>query len=122
MTLEEALTEEHKLHGTQAMLEHYGALKDRYHGRGTYDFSERSLNNLGYAFLGKGDYETAIAIFRLNVAQFPESGNVYDSLAEAYMTKGHTELAVIYYVRSLEINPENGNALEKLEELRKKSE
>ncbi len=121
MTLGEALTEEYLLHGTRAMLDRYVALKDRYYGRGTFDFSEGTLNNLGYEFLGRGELEPAIAIFKLNVAQFPESGNVYDSLAEAYMTGGQTELAIIYYTRSLEIDPDNTNALEKLAELREKS-
>jgi len=33
----------------------------------------------------------AIEIFKLNVEEYPESGNVYDSLGEAYMIDVRTE-------------------------------
>jgi len=50
---------------------------------------------------------------------FPESWNVYDSLAEAYAVKGDTGLAIQYYERSLELNPDNQNAKDRLKKLKK---
>lgn len=48
---------------------------------GGYDFGERSLNTFAYELLGAGDHQGAIAVFRLNASEFPQSGNVWDSLA-----------------------------------------
>jgi cytochrome c-type biogenesis protein CcmH/NrfG len=49
---------------------------------------------------------------------YPESFNVYDSLAEAYMVNGDKALAITNYEKSLELNPDNQNAVEQLETLR----
>jgi hypothetical protein len=80
-------------------------------------FSERQLNALGYEYLFAGKKEDAIALFRLNVEAYPQSGNVYDSLGEGYMENGQDSLAVHYYQKSLEIDPGNTNATQKLREL-----
>ncbi len=49
---------------------------------------ELTLNNAGYAFLAGGKVDEAIQIFELNTKFFPESFNVWDSLAEAYAKAG----------------------------------
>ncbi|MEW6336035.1 MAG: serine hydrolase [Acidobacteriota bacterium] len=85
-----------------------------------YEFHERELNLLGYELIARGRIDEAIAIFALNVEIYPDSGNVYDSLAEAYATKGDKDLAVKNYARSLERDPGNANAVERLAELMKK--
>jgi tetratricopeptide (TPR) repeat protein len=56
--------------------------------------------------------------FELNVESFPDSSNVYDSLAEAYMTAGKDELAIENYQRSFELDPENENATRNIEWIR----
>src|SRR5262249_53338150 len=49
-------------------------------------FSEAALNTLGYKFLYERNHPAeAVAIFQLNVEAYPDSANVYDSLAEAYL-------------------------------------
>ncbi len=65
-------------------------------------------------------YEEAIGVFKLNVKLFPNSWNVYDSLAEAYMKIGNRELAIKTYKKSLALNPQNDNAREMLNILREK--
>jgi tetratricopeptide (TPR) repeat protein len=52
------------------------------------------LNALGYDALRSGKIEEAIRLFQRNVQEFPESGNVYDSLGEAYAAAGKKELAI----------------------------
>jgi hypothetical protein len=47
-----------------------------------YDLSSRQLNSLGYQLMRTGDTADAVEIFKLNVEQFPQEWNVYDSLAE----------------------------------------
>jgi len=79
--------------------------------------SEGELNMLGYQYLRQEKPDEAMAIFQINVDAFPDSFNVYDSLAEAYMARGDRELAIANYERSLELNPDNGNAVEMLKKL-----
>ncbi len=60
----------------------------------------------------------AIEVFRFNSESFPESWNVYDSMAEAYLKAGDTENAVAHYEKSLALNPNNGHAAEVLQTLK----
>jgi len=117
-TLEEALTETLNVEGLKPMIARYRDLRERYYGKGAYDFSEASLNNLGYAVLGEGRFEAASAVFRLNAEFFPDSANAYDSLAESYLKRGEKELAVVHYEKALQLDPDNKNALEKVRALR----
>lgn len=116
-TLEEELRAAHEEEGIDATIALYRDLRSRFYGRGTLDFGEGSLNAVGYSLLEESPAD-AIAVFRLNAEQFPESGNVWDSLAEGYMVAGDRERAIEYYEKSLELDPENENAREKLSELR----
>ena len=87
-------------------------------------FTENRINVLGYLSLQSGKVKDAIELFKMNVLAYPESSNVYDSLAEAYMINGDKKLAVQNYKKSLELNPANSNAvnnLKKLEILKKES-
>ena len=81
--------------------------------------SESRLNGLGYKFLRAKKLPEAIAYFKLNVEFYPNSWNVYDSLADAYMANGEKELAIANYKKSLEMNPKNTNAAEMLKKLEK---
>jgi imidazolonepropionase-like amidohydrolase len=83
-----------------------------------WDFSERQLNQLGYAMLQHNQIPGAIAIFRLNSERFPKSSNVWDSLGEAYMKNGEREKAIENYRQALELDPKNENAKKMLETLR----
>jgi tetratricopeptide (TPR) repeat protein len=85
--------------------------------RAEYDFAEPRLNELGYTLLRRDRTVDAIAIFKLNVEEYPKSGNVYDSLAEAYEKSGQKDLAVANYRKSLEIDPKNQHGQERLKAL-----
>jgi tetratricopeptide (TPR) repeat protein len=119
MTLVEALTEASRKGGVDAAIARYRELREKYYGRGGYDFDEQSLNECGYQLLGAGDTTGAVAIFRLNTQQYPGSGNAFDSLAEAYLAAGQKVLSSIYYQKALELAPDNKNALKKLAETEK---
>ncbi len=56
-------------------------------------FPELLMNRLAYEYLQSGNIQTAIALFQLNVTAFPDSPNVYDSLADAYIANHQTDLA-----------------------------
>ena len=82
-----------------------------------YDFTEGELNSLGYRLLGTKKTREAIEIFKLNVEIYPQSYNVYDSLAEAYLVNDDKELAIKNYAKSLELNRFNWSAVETLKKL-----
>jgi len=83
----------------------------------TYNFDEDELNALGYQLIRTNRLKDAIRIFQLNVAAYPQSGNVYDSLAEAYMDNGDKHQAIANYQKSLALNPKNGGAVVMLHKL-----
>ena len=80
---------------------------------------ERVLNSLGYDLLVRGRHKDAIEVFRLNVAEHPDSWNVYDSLGEGYEEIGDISQALKYYQKSVQLNPENQHGVEKIKLLRK---
>jgi pentatricopeptide repeat protein len=121
-TLEEELGEQYRIKGLEPALDYYADLKQKYYGRGAYDFGEGALNAFGYEVLGKNDAAGAIEVFRLNAAQFPQSGNVWDSLAEAYMKAGHFKEAEEYYQKALTRDPTDENAREQLKKLKESKE
>ncbi len=69
--------------------------------------NERQFNSLGYELLRKKEYENAINVLKINVALYPESDNVYDSLADAYLMHGDSLQAFYNFKKALKYN--NGN-------------
>ena len=79
--------------------------------------NEAQMNRIGYNLLAMKRVKDAIEVFRLNVEDYPQSSNTYDSLGEAYMVNGDKDLAIKNYQRSIELNPENTNGVEMLKKL-----
>ena len=76
------------------------------------------MNRIGYVLLRGKKTKDAIEVFKQNVADYPGSWNVFDSLGEAYATDGSTALAIQAYERSLQLNPANTGGAEALKKLR----
>ncbi len=119
MTLGEELGETYRMEGLDAAIAHYNDLKEK--RTSLYNFGERALNDFGYEVLND-DPKGALKIFKMNADAFPESWNVWDSLADGYMKAGDLEKATEYYMESLELNSGNQNAkdmLKKIQESKK---
>jgi tetratricopeptide (TPR) repeat protein len=95
---------------TTGAAERLTAAIDAMHAVG--QLGEMDVNMLGYRMLQSGRDELAVAVFEWNVDAYPESFNVYDSLAEAHMHAGRHDRAIALYRRSLELEPGNDNARE----------
>jgi predicted alpha/beta superfamily hydrolase len=87
--------------------EHYARLSDRV----GYEVPvpEGTMNLIGYRLLQIGDTDDAIEAFKMNVATYPKSANVYDSLGEAYERAGELELAKESYGRAASIGKKVGD-------------
>ncbi|MBN1165090.1 MAG: M56 family metallopeptidase [Candidatus Krumholzibacteriota bacterium] len=104
-----------KKKGTKAGYAMFQKLKQ---SEGEYYFKESEFNTLGYILLHAEKFDESILVFKLNVKEYPDSWNVYDSLGEAYMAAGEYEEAAENYAHSLELNPDNKGGEERLKKLK----
>ena len=77
---------------------------------------EQQINNLGYMFMNRKAYDKSYAFFNLNIQNFPESANVFDSMGDYYISQSDTSKAIEYLSKAVEIGgvPESKEKLEKL--------
>lgn len=78
--------------------EHYKKLSEKFGF--TLPVPENLINQIGYQLLFADRPDDAIATFKANVERYPESANVYDSLAEAYERGGRADLAAPLYEKA----------------------
>ncbi len=81
---------------------------------------EGNLNTLGLQLT----FNTETAMYGINVLTlatkiYPNSANLYDSLAEAYLFVKNTKMAVLNFEKSLVLNPQNQNAIDRLKQLKR---
>ena len=80
---------------------------------------ENTINSLGYNFLSQKHYKKAEGFFKLNVNNYPESYNVFDSMGDYYEAIGDITNAIIYFKKALSIY-ENSSTRNKLKLLQRK--
>ena len=85
--------------------EHYQKLSQKF--KYNIPVPEPLTNQLGYQSLFADRSDEAIAIFKTNVERYPNSANVYDSLAEAYERAGKLELAAPLYEKAQMLGEKN---------------
>ena len=71
-------------------------------GKDPTSHKESDLNGLGYVLMNGGRVGEAVKILKLNAEAFPDSANVYDSLAEAIMKSGDDGQAILLYKKAIE--------------------
>jgi tetratricopeptide (TPR) repeat protein len=77
---------------------------------------EAEINFIGYDFLQRKIYKTAGSLFQLNVDNYPESFNVYDSYGDYFVAIGDRENAIVQYKKALSLKDNEGSR-KKLKEL-----
>lgn len=108
------------LENMEQLTQHFDGLSQRL----SWDFlpPENLVNQLGYKMLQSGndkEKSEAVELFSLNVKNYPESPNSYDSLGGAYEEMGNNQKAIENYKKSLELNPGNEHAKMKITKLMK---
>jgi predicted alpha/beta superfamily hydrolase len=93
--------------GLKAADEHYKWLSQKFGY--SIPTPEGLINQLGYQDLLGGNPEAAIATFKSNVERYPNSANVYDSLAEAYEKTARLDLAAPLYEKAQTLGKQNND-------------
>lgn len=114
-SLSEVLSQTLQEKNIEAVIAQYRELKTK--GLGDIYTSESELNAMGYRLLANNQVREAIEVFKLNVEAYPNSANVYDSLAEGYLAHGDKQLAIENYRKALELDPQSESARKALNAL-----
>ncbi|WP_417195894.1 alpha/beta hydrolase-fold protein [Bizionia sp.] len=83
---------------------------------------ESLVNQFGYACLRRKLYDKAEAFFKLNVKNYPNNSNVYDSLGDYYAEVNEKDKAVSMYQKALKTGKGNNYSRNKLNTLLLKEE
>ena len=103
--------------GVEAGIDHYKSLKEKMSGE--YTFRENALNRVGYRLLvNERKTGEAIAIFKLNLSEYPASARAHYALGYAYMVDKKNDLALEKFDRALEIDPSHKNAKKMIRKIR----
>jgi dienelactone hydrolase len=105
--------------GAARAMQYYEEAKKR--DPNVFLFPEFSVNALGYERLQAGKAAEAVEIFKINVAAYPASPNVYDSLGDAYVAAGNRELAIQASRKTLEVLDATPNLDEQFRKLLRES-
>jgi dienelactone hydrolase len=85
----------------------------------SFEIPEGNLNTLGLQLVFNPNTSSqGINVFLLGTKLYPNSANLYDSLAEGYLFIGNKAKAVESFEKSLELNSQNQNAINRLVQLR----
>lgn len=77
---------------------------------------ESLINSHGYGALANKNFKKAERFFKLNVANYPNSYNVYDSYGDFFLAKKDTANAIVNFTKALSLkeNPETRGKLDEL--------
>lgn len=79
---------------------------------------EIEVNYLGYLFMDKRYYKVSYSLFDMNIKNYPNSLNVFDSMGDYYVKVGEKQKAIECYTKAYSINnwPYTRDKLEKLKQ------
>jgi predicted alpha/beta superfamily hydrolase len=78
--------------------------------------AENQINSLGYSMLGNKQFSKAETLFKLNITNYPESANCYDSLGDLYIETSDKTKAIENFKKALSLKeiPESRKKLNEL--------
>lgn len=111
MLIEDVLSDSISRDGVDAAVAEYRALRERYYGTHSYDFSELVLPMYAERLFRAQQAEAAISIAELNAEYHPDSYYTAFILGELYFATEQPEDALASYQRAIEINPRAADML-----------
>jgi tetratricopeptide (TPR) repeat protein len=94
---------------------HYQRISEKF-GYGMLP-KEDMINGIAHELLMLKHLETAHALFKLNIENYPNSANVYDSMGDYYLAQSDTLKAIEHFTKALEIS-DNPTTKEKMEKVK----
>ena len=83
-----------------------------------FEIPEGNLNRIGLQLVfNPNTSKQGINVFLLATELYPNSANLFDSLAEGYLYMGNKSKAIQNFEKSLELNMQNQNAIDRLKQL-----
>ncbi|MCL6294345.1 alpha/beta hydrolase-fold protein [Jejuia spongiicola] len=79
---------------------------------------EDLINQMGYGSMNQKMNKKALAFFKMNVKNYPNKSNVYDSLGDYYSSVKETKKAIKAYEKALSTGGGNNYSKEKLDKLK----
>jgi tetratricopeptide (TPR) repeat protein len=110
------LNPEIQKNGINSALNKFHTLKAAESNFFVYDFSLDAINAAGDYWLQEKKPQSAIALYKLSLAEFPYT-HTYTRLANAYLLTGEATLAIDNYQNALKLWPENKEAIDALKRL-----
>jgi len=104
-----AVIEEHAVPTTIA---EYQRIKREHYNEFDFTNAQRALNRIGYELLQNDRPEDAVAIFRLNLDEYPWSANAHDSLADGYLAQGMSQEALQHACEAFRIDAQYTKIIE----------
>lgn len=98
----------------------YKALRQRYYGRDSYDFSESSLNIAAFRTAQAGKPDEALALLKYNEELYPNSSGMSVFKGNILLMKGDTTGAIAAYHDALKRDSTNTEARGRLQRIEKK--
>lgn len=106
------------LEQVKSMVENYSKTVSSHYGF-EINTSESLANILGYYFLAYRKTEIVYYFFNMNIQNYPDSPNAYDSMGDYYLAQKDTALAIVKFKKSLSFG-KRPVTFEKLKNLEKK--
>ena len=82
---------------------------------------EEMVNSLGYGFMQSEKLDLSFAAFDLNIKNYPNSSNVYDSMGDYFLATKDSLKALESFEKALQVGP-NDFSQEKIDMLKSKGE
>jgi hypothetical protein len=101
-------------HGDSALIAHFKSVSTQMGY--TLAPPEPIVNQLGYVFLQHKMFSRSYSFFQMNITNYPNSFNVYDSMGDYYDANGDKQKAIQSYTKALSLKdwPDTRKKLEKL--------
>jgi len=81
--------------------------------------SQGLVNNLGYTCMGLKKWDKAETFFKLNIVNYPDDANGYDSMGDFYEATGNIQAAIENYTKALTLG-NDADTKRKLDLLKRK--
>jgi len=101
----------------KVLTDHYKEVSNRL-GYNTFP-AEGLVNSLGYYFMNEKRFDFAVALFDMNITNYPNSSNVYDSRGDCFLARQDSLKALEYFKKAVEISP-NTISQKKIDQLKQK--